>query len=75
MTAVICDYMMPHTLGTDLVRALRALDPELPVLLSSGYVREQRLAELGPLAIAAFLPKPIRKAELAAVLASTARRV
>jgi PAS domain S-box-containing protein len=75
MAAVICDYMMPRTLGTDLVRSLRAIAPDVPVLLSSGYVREQRLAELGPLAIAAFLPKPIRKAELAAVLASAARRV
>ncbi len=36
-------------------------------------VREQRLAELGALEVSAFLPKPIRRAELAAVLASATR--
>jgi PAS domain S-box-containing protein len=73
LSAVICDIMMPGTLGIDIIQQMRALAPDVPIVVSSGYAREQRLAELAPLAISAFLPKPIRRAELAAVLASTSR--
>jgi len=60
---VVTDHLMPGRTGTELAAALRALRPELPVLLISGYAETA--------AISADLPcltKPFRHADLAAML-------
>jgi two-component system, cell cycle sensor histidine kinase and response regulator CckA len=48
--AVVSDLSMPGMTGPDLARELLALRPSLPIVLTSGYVREEdgnRLRELG----------------------------
>ena len=37
---VVADYKMPGLSGLDVVKQMRARDPELPVLIVSGYARE-----------------------------------
>jgi DNA-binding NarL/FixJ family response regulator len=37
---VITDYNMPGTSGLELTRTLKALRPDLPVLVTSGFVSE-----------------------------------
>ncbi len=37
---VVTDYNMPELSGTDVARAAHALRPELPVIVSSGYIDE-----------------------------------
>ncbi len=61
---LITDHLMPGLSGTELVRAVRAARPEVPVLLVSGYgEREELDADLPR------LTKPFRKDELASSLA------
>jgi DNA-binding NtrC family response regulator len=61
---VLCDLMLPGESGLELLRALAARRPGLPVVMISGYAT----AELGVQALragaAGFLPKPFDDAEL-----------
>ena len=54
--AVLVDLTMPQMSGTDVVAAVRAKRPELPVVVCSGYDRDNR----GPVQADAYLPKPFR---------------
>jgi PAS domain S-box-containing protein len=54
--AVLVDLTMPLMSGADVVAALRARFPNLPVVLCSGYDRDGR----GPIQADAYLPKPFR---------------
>lgn len=38
---VVTDFNMPQMSGLDLARALRDIDAQLPVVISSGYIAEQ----------------------------------
>lgn len=57
---VITDNCMPGMSGTDLIARVRADEPELPILLITGYAT--RGARIGP--GVALLPKPFRQAGL-----------
>jgi CheY-like chemotaxis protein len=60
---LVTDHLMPGMTGAELAEAARALRPDLPILIVTGY------AESG--GIAADLPrlaKPFRREELAAAL-------
>jgi CheY-like chemotaxis protein len=63
---LITDYLMPGMRGTDLAVEVGRLQPDLPILLLTGYANlaGHQLADL-PL-----LPKPFRQAELAARIAA-----
>jgi signal transduction histidine kinase len=66
---VFSDVVMPGThTGITLARALRVLDPNLKIVLTSGYTSPSELqATLDQLGIE-LLSKPFRKAELAALI-------
>src|SRR4029079_10847064 len=53
--AVLVDLTMPRMGGADVVTALRARRPGLPIILCSGFDRDGR-----PLGADAYLPKPFR---------------
>ncbi|NTW84907.1 MAG: response regulator [Holophagaceae bacterium] len=55
---VITDLTMPRLDGWGLLSALRQLDPDLPVILASGYDKGQVLAGTRPDQPQAFLSKP-----------------
>jgi CheY-like chemotaxis protein len=55
--AVVSDVVMPRLNGVELVRALSASHPDLPVILMSGYATEQ-LQGMGIAAPCAILAKP-----------------
>jgi CheY-like chemotaxis protein len=61
----LVDLSMPRMGGADVIAALRALRPGLPVILCSGYDRDGR----GPVETAAYLRKPFRMEDLEATLA------
>jgi CheY-like chemotaxis protein len=67
---VLLDMSMPKLSGVETFERLRALRPDLPVILTTGYGRD----ELGDLATAgdnvAFLQKPYPIAKLREVLAA-----
>nr|WP_083276689.1 PAS domain S-box protein [Sphingobium phenoxybenzoativorans] len=62
---VVTDHLMPGMTGTDLARHLQSAQPELPILLVSGYAELEGIDAKLP-----RLTKPFRKGELAATLTS-----
>lgn len=57
---LVTDHLMPGMTGVDLARTLRDRNPELPVLIVSGYAEAEGIAP-----DLARLTKPFRSAELA----------
>lgn len=61
---VLLDLSMPKMDGEEVLGAIREMDTEMPVILSSGYMddaAEQRLRQVG---FTGFLPKPYAPMEL-----------
>lgn len=65
------DVVMPGTSGRALVRAARALIPELPILLTSGYDRERQPDAAHDPDAVMVLPKPFSMADLARGIRTT----
>lgn len=66
--AVLTDLSMPQMSGEDFTRSLRALRPDVPVIVSSGMASELDDAERQRLRIDAVLVKPWRLEEAVAAL-------
>jgi PAS domain S-box-containing protein len=69
VSLVIVDMLMPGMDGAETCRQLRALQPGVPILLSSGFSQEgivEKLLREGP---GDFLPKPYTMADLTRVVA------
>ena len=56
--AVITDMMMPRMDGASTIRALRELDPRLPIIATSGLTARGQVKEAQGLGVNAFLSKP-----------------
>ena len=74
LAMVLCDVVMPGMSGPDALRAMRAIDPEVPVALCSGYV-SGHLDALDNAHAIELLPKPYRRDALSSLIARTARRL
>ncbi len=61
---VLLDYTMPVMDGEACFRAIHALEPDLPVLLSSGFSPEESTEMLMKEGLAAFLQKPYSLTQL-----------
>jgi CheY-like chemotaxis protein len=72
--AVVLDLAMPDLDGEQVGRALRALRPDLPLLLVSGYDADLAAARYASLLPARFLRKPFARDELAGALAELLAR-
>jgi CheY-like chemotaxis protein len=62
---VVTDLSMPHMSGFDLARAVTALRPALPVLMTTGYVTPDDEATAHGLGIRALVLKPFSVDHLA----------
>jgi len=62
----IVDLIMPGMDGRECFAALRAIDPSVPVLLSTGFGTDGRIQEAMDDGMAGFVEKPYRLAELRA---------
>jgi PAS domain S-box-containing protein len=63
---VILDVMMPGIGGKETYRQFRAINPQVKVLLSSGYSTNGEVGEILKLGVSGFVQKPYREEELAA---------
>ncbi len=63
---LVTDHLMPGMTGTELARKLRTAQPEIQILVVSGYAESEGVAPDLP-----RLTKPFRSDELAAILAAT----
>ena len=65
ITAVLLDRTMPTLSGAQVIRHLRALRGDLPIVLCSGYPEHQATEGLDGVPLAAFVQKPFQYAALA----------
>jgi PAS domain S-box-containing protein len=72
--AAVIDLMMPRRDGIGTFAVLRDLDPDLPVLVCSGYDVSLRAADLLEQPRTAYLTKPYDRHSLAAALADLLRQ-
>jgi len=63
ITLMITDLTMPSLSGADLIRNVLRINPQLPVILVTGYLNEQISAGIPPL-VRRILTKPFMKSEL-----------
>jgi CheY-like chemotaxis protein len=62
--AVVLDMVMPRLGGEQTYHRLREIDPDVPVLIASGYARNSGVDRLTQAGAAGFLAKPFRLDEL-----------
>jgi len=68
--AILTDLSMPGSLSEmELVRKLRELRPECPIVVCSGYPTQDRLEECEMLGITDFLTKPFEVSFIRSVMA------
>jgi len=58
LSAVLTDLHIPRLNGLELVRAIRARDPDIPIVIASGFLSQESVDEFRGLNVAAFLQKP-----------------
>lgn len=68
ITLVLLDMTMPHLSGTDVFEAIRALRPDVPVILCSGYNEQETTSRFAGKGLAGFVQKPYRIQTLVAAL-------
>ncbi|MBJ6749221.1 response regulator [Geomonas anaerohicana] len=61
---VILDLTMPHMDGEQALQLLRSLDPQVQVILSSGYSEQEITERFTGRGLAGFIQKPYRLADL-----------
>jgi FixJ family two-component response regulator len=74
MTISLTDESLDRNRGEQLANQARQLRPDLPVLLTSGHLHDDIVRERRLGALASFLPKPYRRAQLAAAVAAARGR-
>jgi len=71
--AVLSDESMPGLTGSELVREIRRIRPDVPIVLMSGYVSAGLLARARDAGVAEVLAKPLVARDIARSLASALR--
>jgi len=67
---VVTDFNMPRMTGLDVSRRLRELCPDLPVVISSGYISETMRADAAELGVRAVVHKEYTFEEIGSVIDS-----
>ena len=65
ISAVLIDMMMPSMDGITCIRTLQAINPQVKIIIMSGLLSSEDLANATKYGIQAFLPKPFTSEELA----------
>jgi signal transduction histidine kinase len=71
---LVTDFNMPGLSGLDVARAVRALRPDLPIVVSSGYISEDLLRKATALDVHHVMRKERSAEELARVVADALAR-
>ncbi len=69
VAAVVLDLMMPEMDGAETFTRLREIDPEVRVLLTSGYSRDEAVEELLAAGARGFIEKPFESSALVQAVA------
>jgi len=68
IVAVLLDMTMPHMDGEEACRELRRIDPDVRVVLSSGYNESEATTRFKGMGLSGFIQKPYRSEDLLAVM-------
>lgn len=71
---VLLDLDLPRMSGEEVLEIMHEIQPEVPVLISSGYVDEERVQRLGSSEVAGLLSKPFGRASMLSMIARHVRR-
>jgi DNA-binding NtrC family response regulator len=58
ITAVLLDLVMPRKGGKETYEGLKKIDPKVIVLLTSGYIQDERVEDILELGVHGFIQKP-----------------
>ena len=72
--AVVTDLAMPDMTGHDLARALLKIRPDIPIVMTSGYIREEDAAAALEAGVHEVISKPHSVDDLGRVLHTTLER-
>jgi CheY-like chemotaxis protein len=72
--ALVTDLAMPDMTGHDLARALLQIRPDIPIVMTSGYIREEDTAAALEAGVQEVISKPHSVDDLGRVLQSTLER-
>jgi two-component system, cell cycle sensor histidine kinase and response regulator CckA len=75
LSLVILDLLMPVMNGEEAFHRIRAFDPDLPILIASGYAQEEKVEELLSAGAKGFVEKPFDLAKIAEEVKLAARIV
>jgi CheY-like chemotaxis protein len=70
---MLTDLSMPGMSGLELARAVHALRPTLPIILTTGYLEHSDMAHATDMGIVRVLPKPFSSKQLQHALADVSR--
>jgi PAS domain S-box-containing protein len=73
ISLVLLDMMMPGMSGDEVLRYLRVIRHDIPVIVSSGYTEEQVMRYFSGRRVSGFLHKPYRSGTLIQVVSSVLR--
>ena len=71
ISLIILDFTMPVMDGADVFAELLEIDPEVPVVLSSGFAEQGRLQNMLAHGLRGFIPKPYTHQKLLSQVRST----
>jgi CheY-like chemotaxis protein len=72
---VLLDLTMPFMDGEETLARLREIRAEIPVVLCTGFIQQQRLDQLMKAGLSGFMRKPIGPDEVVAIVRSTLARI
>ena len=72
--AVVTDLAMPGMTGYELARTLRTIRPDIPIVMTSGYIREEDAAAALQAGVREVISKPHSVEDLGRVLHNTLER-
>lgn len=61
---IICDIMLPHMTGLELIQKLNSEGIEIPFLMISSYGNEETVSKAKEMGVSQFLSKPFSKENL-----------
>lgn len=61
---LVIDLTLPDIRGTELIKKMRSIRPDVPVVIISGYSSDEIVPELDGLSDVLFLPKPFMKKDI-----------
>jgi CheY-like chemotaxis protein len=72
---VVLDLAMPFMNGEEAYRAMKAMDPDLVILITSGYSEEEVIRRLAGVTMDGFIPKPFSFQNLREALSRAVEKV